>query len=219
LGIEAVRRALLNELRAVISFDGSYVNYRHLAILCDTMTYPGHLISITRHGINRNDTGPMMRCSFEQTVDILLDDAAYAETDHLRGVSENIMLGQLAPIGTGQCELYLNDEMIKNTINLMLPSYMDGLEYSGMTPSHFSISTIPYLDGLMSPTHLSSPNPESSPINNAVFLPFGRAFSQNALCYSPSDYSRSSPAYSSLSTTCTPTSPESSPLSPSYSPI
>ena len=39
LGIEAVRKALLDELRVVISFDGSYVNYRHLAILCDTMTY------------------------------------------------------------------------------------------------------------------------------------------------------------------------------------
>lgn len=39
LGIEAVRNALLKELRGVIEFDGSYVNYRHLAILCDTMTY------------------------------------------------------------------------------------------------------------------------------------------------------------------------------------
>jgi DNA-directed RNA polymerase II subunit RPB1 len=28
LGIEAVRNALLRELRAVIEFDGSYVNYR-----------------------------------------------------------------------------------------------------------------------------------------------------------------------------------------------
>ncbi|RVW51080.1 DNA-directed RNA polymerase II subunit 1 [Vitis vinifera] len=81
LGIEAVRRSLLDELRVVISFDGSYVNYRHLAILCDTMTYRGHLMAITRHGINRNDTGPMMRCSFEETVDILLDAAVYAETD------------------------------------------------------------------------------------------------------------------------------------------
>lgn len=39
LGIEAVRHALMKELRGVIEFDGSYVNYRHLAILCDTMTY------------------------------------------------------------------------------------------------------------------------------------------------------------------------------------
>ncbi|KAH8508169.1 hypothetical protein H0E87_010337 [Populus deltoides] len=47
IGIEAVRRSLLDELRVVISFDGSYVNYRHLAILCDTMTYRGHLMAIT----------------------------------------------------------------------------------------------------------------------------------------------------------------------------
>ena len=32
LGIEATRGALLNELRLVISFDGSYVNYRHLSV-------------------------------------------------------------------------------------------------------------------------------------------------------------------------------------------
>ncbi|GKB66051.1 DNA-directed RNA polymerase II subunit 1, partial [Tanacetum coccineum] len=113
LGIEAVRRSLLDELRVVISFDGSYVNYRHLAILCDTMTYRCHLMAITRHRINRNDTGPMMRCSFEETVDILLDAAVYAETDYLRGVTENIMLGQLAPIGTGDCALLLNEEMLR----------------------------------------------------------------------------------------------------------
>ncbi|EMP25221.1 DNA-directed RNA polymerase II subunit RPB1 [Chelonia mydas] len=68
LGIEAVRRALERELYHVISFDGSYVNYRHLALLCDTMTCRGHLMAITRHGVNRQDTGPLMKCSFEETL-------------------------------------------------------------------------------------------------------------------------------------------------------
>ncbi|KAI4986177.1 hypothetical protein ZWY2020_018807 [Hordeum vulgare] len=164
LGIEAVRRSLLDELRVVISFDGSYVNYRHLAILCDTMTYRGHLMAITRHGINRNDTGPLMRCSFEETVDILLDAAVYAESDYLRGVTENIMLGQLAPIGTGGCELYLNDEMLKQAIELQLPSYVEGLDYgSGMTSVCSPISGTPYHDvGMMSP--VLSPNYRASPI-------------------------------------------------------
>ena len=31
-------------------------------------------MSITRHGINRNETGPLMRCSFEETVDRLLGE-------------------------------------------------------------------------------------------------------------------------------------------------
>lgn len=79
LGIEGVRGAILSELRNVISFDGSYVNYRHLACLVDVMTMQGHLMAIDRHGINRVDSGPLLRCSFEETVDMLMDAAVYAE--------------------------------------------------------------------------------------------------------------------------------------------
>ena len=63
-----MRKAVEKELYHVISFDGSYVNYRHLALLCDIMTCRGHLMAITRHGINRQDVGALMRCSFEETV-------------------------------------------------------------------------------------------------------------------------------------------------------
>ena len=48
-------------------FDGSYVNYRHLAMLCDIMTYRGTLMAITRHGINPADIGALMRSSFKET--------------------------------------------------------------------------------------------------------------------------------------------------------
>lgn len=71
LGIEAARLALLKEMRGVIEFDGSYVNYRHLAALVDSMTSRGHFMAITRHGINRQENGPLAQCSFEETVDIL----------------------------------------------------------------------------------------------------------------------------------------------------
>ena len=53
LGAEAVRRALLRAIRMVISFDGSYVNYRHLSVLCDTTSNRGHLMAVSRHGVNR----------------------------------------------------------------------------------------------------------------------------------------------------------------------
>ena len=68
LGIEAVRKSIEKEMNHVISFDGSYVNYRHLSLLCDSMTAKGHLMAITRHGINRQETGALARCSFEETV-------------------------------------------------------------------------------------------------------------------------------------------------------
>ena len=68
LGIEAGRKAIEKEMNNVISFDGSYVNYRHLSLLCDIMTSKGNFMPITRHGINRQEVGCLMRCSFEETV-------------------------------------------------------------------------------------------------------------------------------------------------------
>eukprot|EP00178_Gracilaria_changii_P002976 TRINITY_DN1436_c0_g1_i1.p1 TRINITY_DN1436_c0_g1~~TRINITY_DN1436_c0_g1_i1.p1 ORF type:complete len:1836 (-),score=205.39 TRINITY_DN1436_c0_g1_i1:2057-7564(-) len=142
LGIEAVREALLNEIRGVISFDGAYVNYRHLSILVDVMTYRGHLMAITRHGINRVDTGPLMKCSFEETTDILLEAATHGVADHLNGVTENIMLGQMAPVGTGCFKLMLNEKMLEDVIEPKVsvafapsPMITDGYEAGSWTPA------------------------------------------------------------------------------------
>lgn len=108
LGIEAVRISLINELRFVLRSYGIYVNYRHLSTLCDVMTQRGLLTSITRHGINRSDSGPLRKCSFEETVEILYEAAVFAETDHLSGISENIIMGQLASCGTGSFGLIVD---------------------------------------------------------------------------------------------------------------
>ncbi|GKF28754.1 DNA-directed RNA polymerase II subunit 1, partial [Tanacetum coccineum] len=170
----------------------------HLAILYDTVTYRGHLMAITRHGINRNDTGSIIRCSFKETIDILLDVAVYAKTDYLRGVTENIMLGQLAPIRTGDCALLLNEEMLRQAINDQLPSYIDGLDI-GMKPGR----------SLMTPFH-DDFSPTSSP-----------GYSLSSPGYNPSSpgYSPTSPGYSLTSLPgYSPTSPGYNPTSPTYSP-
>lgn len=112
LGIEATRAAIMRELTQVLSFDGSYVNARHLCILCDVMTARGYVMAVTRHGINKSDTGALMRCSFEQTVEILLEAAAAGELDDCRGVSENLILGQVAPVGTGTMEILLDQNLL-----------------------------------------------------------------------------------------------------------
>lgn len=72
LGIEAARKGLMDELNMILASYG--VNYRHLATLVDIMTTRGKLMSITRHGINRvDDAGALRKCSFEETVEILLE--------------------------------------------------------------------------------------------------------------------------------------------------
>ena len=121
LGIEAVRQSLMKELREVLNVYGIYVNYRHLSILCDVMTQRGYLMSITRHGINRTECGPLHKASFEETVEMLLEASAYSEVDYLKGVTESIMLGQLAPIGTGEIDLLLDIDKIEKAQTIYDP--------------------------------------------------------------------------------------------------
>ncbi|KAJ5725353.1 DNA-directed RNA polymerase II subunit RPB1 [Penicillium malachiteum] len=116
-GIEAARTAVLRELTQVLAFDGSYVNHRHLALLVDVMTVRGYLTPVTRHGINRADNGALMRCSFEETVEILLEAAAFGELDDCRGVSENLILGQMAPAGTGEFDVYLDQNLLNTVVS------------------------------------------------------------------------------------------------------
>jgi DNA-directed RNA polymerase II subunit RPB1 len=109
LGIEAARNMLYHEFMEVVGEDA--INYRHMSLLLDTMTNRGTLMSVDRHGINRGDVGPLAKCSFEETTDMLINASIFAEHDRINGVSANIMLGQLPPCGTGDNEILLNEEL------------------------------------------------------------------------------------------------------------
>ena len=113
LGIEAVRKSILREIRKTLNAYGLYVNYRHLGTLVDVMTSRGHIMSITRHGTNRVDHGAIQRASNEETVELLFDSACHAERDQFLGVSNNVLLGQLCPIGTGLFDMLLDDKMLE----------------------------------------------------------------------------------------------------------
>lgn len=163
-GIEAVRASLMAELKDVLTNDGSYVNHRHMAILCDVMCARGELMAVTRHGINRADTGALMRCSFEETVEILFDAASSGELDDCRGVSENIILGQLAPSGTGEFDVLLDSEMLKNVTATARPMAA-GVPGGAMSPMS---------EGSMTPYDMGSPMSESGfsgPDYGASFSP------------------------------------------------
>jgi DNA-directed RNA polymerase II subunit RPB1 len=108
LGVEGARNSLYNELVNVTS-EGS-MNYRHLSLLIDTMTYKGVLMSIDRHGINRGDIGPLAKCSFEETTDMLINASVFSEYDSINGVSANVMLGQQPPCGTGDSQIILDED-------------------------------------------------------------------------------------------------------------
>lgn len=220
-GIEATRSALMRELKQVLSFDGSYVNHRHLALLVDIMTARGNLMAVTRHGINRADTGALMRCSFEETVEILFDAASSGELDDCRGVSENIILGQLAPSGTGEFDVLLDQNMLSTVVS----------RHGGMGAGVQAGAASP-LDGGMTPYGMDSPLPEhytGGPDYGASFSPMVQAGGDESgglTAYGGGSFSpfngAQSPGYAPTSPFSggSPTSPGygGSPSSPMYSP-
>ena len=114
MGIEAARAALLNEILDVLG--EIKVNYRHISLLVDVMTNRGIILSVNRHGINRGDIGPLAKCSFEETTDKLIKAGIFAELDKINGVSANVMLGQIAPCGTGEVQVVIDEDVLHDII-------------------------------------------------------------------------------------------------------
>ena len=104
-GIEAARTLLLQELQSSYADDNTYADFRHIELLVDFITRRGVLTAITRHGVGATDAGPLTKCSFEQTVQKIVQAGMFGETDRMTGVSANVMMGQTTPCGTGNSKI------------------------------------------------------------------------------------------------------------------
>ena len=112
LGIEAARQCIYNEIEEAISFDGTYINCRHIEMLADRMCANLKMVSVFRHGINNDDIGPIAKASFEETPEMFLRAARHAELDLMTGVSSNIMCGQEGNFGTKAFQIILDHSKI-----------------------------------------------------------------------------------------------------------
>ena len=107
LGVVAARNALVNEAHAVLSEQGLDVDLRHVMLVSDIMTKTGDVQQIGRHGISGDKSSVLARAAFELTIQHLVNAAIKGETDPLKGVIENIIVGQSMPLGTGSVELFM----------------------------------------------------------------------------------------------------------------
>ncbi|MCC6022953.1 MAG: DNA-directed RNA polymerase subunit A'' [Desulfurococcaceae archaeon] len=113
LGIEAARQALINEIHNVLEEQGLDVDVRHVMLIADMMTLTGTVKQIGRHGIAGEKPSVLARASFEITVKHLFDASARGEVDELKGVAENVIVGQLIPVGTNIVSLVMNPTLAK----------------------------------------------------------------------------------------------------------
>lgn len=104
-GIEAARKAIVKETTEVMNMQKLYVDIRHIMLLADAMTYAGSIKSIGRHGLSGEKVGVLGRAAFEETIKHLINASAFSEEEKLIGVTENIIVGQTVPVGTGKIRL------------------------------------------------------------------------------------------------------------------
>ncbi len=107
LGIEAARKLGAAELKKTLDDNNIAVDIRHIMLLADLMTFGGEISGIVRTGITREKASPFARAAFEETVKHLLDAAFKGEREELKGVVENIIVGQPIKVGTGTVELIM----------------------------------------------------------------------------------------------------------------
>ncbi|GFO96883.1 DNA-directed RNA polymerase subunit A'' [groundwater metagenome] len=105
MGIEAARAALIHEAIETLKEQGLNVDVRHVMLVADIMTVDGEVKPIGRHGISGEKASVLARAAFEVTVSHLLDSGIRGDVDELRGVTENVIVGQPIRLGTGNVKL------------------------------------------------------------------------------------------------------------------
>jgi DNA-directed RNA polymerase I subunit RPA1 len=99
-GVEAGRANLVEEVRSVFKMYGIEVNYRHLSLIGDFMTFNGDYRAFNRIGMEESSS-PFLKMSFETTMKYLVQSCLGKETDDMSTPSSALVLGQVSKVGTG----------------------------------------------------------------------------------------------------------------------
>jgi DNA-directed RNA polymerase I subunit RPA1 len=103
-GIEAASKIIIKEIQDVFSVYGITVDYHHLSLIADYMTFEGSYKPFNRIGIEAN-CSPFQKMSFETTMHFLQNAAVRGDTDHIQSPSACLVTGQIIGGGTGMFEL------------------------------------------------------------------------------------------------------------------
>ena len=111
-GIEAARFQIQYQLLKVLSSNDIHISPRHVDLLCDKMCQNSDIMAISRFGIKKENIGPLAKASFEESTDQLLEASLFGSFDNIKGVSSNIMVGQIPNCGTGDSIVLLDEDLL-----------------------------------------------------------------------------------------------------------
>ncbi|CCO31786.1 DNA-directed RNA polymerase I subunit A1 [Rhizoctonia solani AG-1 IB] len=99
-GVEMARTAILKEIESVFSVYKIAVDFRHLTLIADYMTFDGGYKPFNRRGISTHSS-TLLKASYETTAAFLSDATLHGDFDDLTSPSGNIVLGRPIQTGTG----------------------------------------------------------------------------------------------------------------------
>uniref|UniRef100_A0A1I8EX00 DNA-directed RNA polymerase subunit n=1 Tax=Wuchereria bancrofti TaxID=6293 RepID=A0A1I8EX00_WUCBA len=105
-GIEACGRALVKEIIRVFTPYGIGVNWRHLTLAADYMTFTGRIQPFSRSAMSLS-ASPLQRMTFETTIAFMRDALINGDDDHLMSPSSRLVVGGLLRGGTGIFDVML----------------------------------------------------------------------------------------------------------------
>ncbi len=108
LGVEAAREFLIEEIIKIMSFDGAYVNPKHIMLMVDMMTIDGTIYAVNRYDMFKADPKPLNKAGFEETVENLIRSGIRGEVDEMNSVNAAVYCGKAPPIGGSKCDILID---------------------------------------------------------------------------------------------------------------
>lgn len=99
----------MKEVRSVFNMYGIEVNFRHLSLIADFITFNGDYRAFNRIGMEESSS-PFLKMSFETTMKYLVSSCLTKDTDDLSTPASALVLGQLPKVGTGVFEVIQDPE-------------------------------------------------------------------------------------------------------------
>ena len=128
LGIEASRKSIIYELNYTFAGHSIHVDQRHLGLISDLMTFKGTVLGFQRFSMIKMKDSVFLNSSFERTTDVLFDAAINSKTENLSGVSESIITGKTAKIGTGAFQILMNKKAFNDEISEINNKKKNGMD-------------------------------------------------------------------------------------------
>ena len=91
---------------------GIAVDYRHLSLIGDFITYNGDYRAFNRIGMEESSS-PFLKMSYETTMKYLISSSTTRDTDWITSPSSALVLGQAPAIGTNAFDVIHDTSIVR----------------------------------------------------------------------------------------------------------